>query len=592
MESAWRNMFKKLSKYIGEYKLPTILTPVLVGLEVVMEVLLPLIMAELIDRGIYAQEMGTVYKLGLILVLTALVSLFFGATNGFTAAKASAGFAKNLRKGLYYKVQEFSFSNIDKFSTASLVTRLTTDVSNVQQAFQMLMRIIVRAPLMFIFSLVAAFQINAKLAMIFVGVIPLLAIGIYVIVSKTHKIIQATFRKYDKLNSVVEENVSAMRVVKSFVLEDEETEKFKDVSNIIFKNFCTADSRMAFLPVIMDAAIYSCVLLVSWFGAKVIIASDPVAVANGTAALTPGTLMTLISYSIQILVSLLMFSMSSLMLTTAKASADRIIEVLDEVANIQNPNEPVMEVKDGSIEFDGVSFSYVNSKDRVCLKDLKIKIKSGETIGIIGGTGSGKSSFVNLIPRLYDVTEGVVKVGGVDVREYDLDVLRANVSMVLQKNILFSGSIKENIKWGDGEASDDEVIRACKLAQADDFVQSFSDKYDTHIEQGGTNVSGGQRQRLCIARALLKKPKILILDDSTSAVDTRTDALIRKAFREEIPNTTKIIIAQRISSVEDADRIIVLDDGMINGFGTHEELLKSNAIYKEVYDSQMKGSEA
>lgn len=585
-------MFKKLSKFIGEYKLPTIITPILVALEVIMEVLIPLVMADLIDKGIYAGEMNTVYKLGLELVILALFSLMFGATNGFTAAKASAGFAKNLRQGLYYKVQDFSFANIDKFSTASLVTRLTTDVSNVQQAFQMLTRIMVRAPLMFVFSFVAAMKINKSLALIFVAVIPVLAFAIFKIISKAHKIIQATFKKYDKLNNVVEENVNAMRVVKSFVLEDEETEKFKGVSETIFTNFRTAERRMAMMPVVMDTAIYTCVLLVAWLGAKIIVTQDPAAIANGTAALSTGELMTLITYSIQILTSLMMFSMVSLMLTTAKASADRIIEVLDEIPDIKNPEKPKTEVKDGSIEFNNVSFSYINDKDRLCLKDVDIKIKSGETIGIIGGTGSGKSSFVNLIPRLYDVTEGNVKVGGVDVREYDLNTLRSEVAMVLQKNVLFSGTIKENLRWGDENATDEDIIRVCKLAQADEFIQGFPDKYDTYIEQGGTNVSGGQKQRLCIARALLKKPKVLILDDSTSAVDTKTDAMIRTAFREEIPNTTKFIIAQRINSIEDADKIIVLDDGMINGFGTHEELLKTNAIYKEVYESQMKGSES
>lgn len=586
------NMFKKLSKFIGEYKLPTIITPILVALEVIMEVLIPLVMADLIDKGIYAGEMSTVYKLGLQLVILALFSLCFGATNGFTAAKASAGFAKNLRRGLYHKVQDFSFANIDKFSTASLVTRLTTDVSNVQQAFQMLTRIMVRAPFMSIVAFIAAMKINASLAIIFVAIIPVLAFAIFKIISKAHKIIQATFRKYDKLNNVVEENVNSMRVVKSFVLEDEETEKFEEVSETICNNFITADKRMALMPVVMDTAVYTCVLLVAWLGAKIIVVQNSEAIANGTAALTPGELMTLISYSIQILISLMMVSMCSLMLTTAKASADRIVEVLDEESDIKNPENAVTEVKDGSIEFNNVSFSYVNDKERLCLKDIDIKIKSGETIGIIGGTGSGKSTLVNLISRLYDVTEGSVKVGGVDVREYDLTTLRSEVAMVLQKNVLFSGTIKENLRWGDENATDEDIMRVCKLAQADEFIQGFPDKYDTYIEQGGTNVSGGQKQRLCIARALLKKPKVLILDDSTSAVDTKTDAMIRTAFREEIPNTTKLIIAQRINSIEDADKIIVLDDGMINGFGTHEELLKTNAIYKEVYESQMKGSES
>ncbi len=577
-------MIKKLAKFIGEYKLPTIITPILVALEVVMEVLIPLVMAELIDKGVYAGEMNIVYKLGIELVILAMFSLFFGGTNGFTAAKASAGFAKNLRQALYYKVQGFSFANIDKFSTASLVTRLTTDVSNVQQAFQMLTRITVRAPLMFLFALIAAVRINAKLALIFICVIPVLGFAIFKIISKTHPIMKATFKKYDKLNNVVEENVSSMRVVKSFVLEDEEIEKFKGVSSVIYNNFVRAEKNMAFMPVIMDTAIYTCIVLVSWLGARVIVDSN-------MTALTTGELMTLITYSIQILMSLLMVSMVSLMLTTSKASGDRIIEVLEENSDITNPESPITEVKDGSVEYNDVSFSYINDMNKLCLKDINIKIKSGEVVGIIGGTGSGKSSLVNLIPRLYDATKGNVKVGGIDVKEYDLKVLRDQVACVLQKNVLFSGTVSENIRWGNENATDEEVERVCKLAQADDFVKAFPDGYNTHIEQGGTNVSGGQKQRLCIARALLKKPKILILDDSTSAVDTRTDALIRKAFREEIPDTTKIIIAQRINSIEDADKIIVMDGGVINGFGTHEELLKTNAIYKEVYDSQMKGSD-
>ena len=577
-------MIKKLSKFIGQYKIPTILTPILISLEVVMEVIIPLVMAELIDKGVYAGEMNLIYKLGLELVILAMFSLFFGATNGFTAAKASAGFAKNLRQALYYKVQEFSFSNIDKFSTASLVTRLTTDVSNVQQAFQMLIRITVRAPLMFAFSLIAALKINAKLALIFVCVIPVLGFAIYKIISKTHPIMKATFKKYDKLNNVVEENVSSMRVVKSFVLEDEEIEKFKGVSGVIYNNFIKAEKNMTFMPVIMDTAIYTCVVLVSWLGAKIIVDSN-------MTLLTTGELMTLITYSIQILTSLLMVSMVALMLTNAKASGDRIVEVLDEEIDIVNKENAITEVKDGSIEFDNVSFSYVKDMEKLCLKNINIKINPGEVVGIIGGTGTGKSTLVNLIPRLYDVTDGILKVGGIDVREYDIKTLRDQVACVLQKNVLFSGTISENIRWGNENATDEDIERVCKLAQADDFIKAFPDGYNTHIEQGGTNVSGGQKQRLCIARALLKKPKILILDDSTSAVDTRTDALIRKAFREEIPDTTKIIIAQRINSVEDADKIIVIDGGVINGFGTHEELLKTNAIYKEVYDSQVKGSD-
>ena len=578
-------MIRKLSKFIGEYKLPTILTPVLIALEVVMEVLIPLIMADLIDKGVYAGEMSEVYKLGIELVGAALLSLFFGATNGFTAAKASAGFAKNLRKELYNKVQSFSFANIDKFSTASLVTRLTTDVTNVQQAFQMLIRITVRAPLMFAISLIAAINISAKLSMIYLVVIPLLGAGIAFIILKTYPIMQKTFKIYDKLNNVVEENVSAIRVVKSFVLEDEEKDKFNTVSNTIHGNFVKAEKMIAFMSPIMQTAMYGTTLVVCWLGAKIIVSS-------GMTEFTTGELMTLMTYSIQILSSLLMVAMITLMLTTAKASAERIVEVLDEVPDIKNPEKTITKVKDGSIEFNNVSFSYVNDKDKECLKDINLKIKSGEVIGIIGGTGSGKSSLVNLIPRLYDATEGIVKVGGKDVKEYDIETLRNEVSCVLQKNVLFSGTVSENIRWGDENASDEEVERVCKLAQADDFVKAFPDGYNTHIEQGGTNVSGGQKQRLCIARALLKKPKILILDDSTSAVDTKTDALIRKAFKEEIPDTTKIIIAQRVNSVQDADKIIVMDGGKVSGFGTHEELLKTNEIYREVYELQTKGSDS
>lgn len=576
-------MIKKLAKYIGEYKLPTILTPILITLEVIMEVIIPLRMADLIDYGVYAGEMDIVWKLGLELVILALLSLTFGATNGIAAAKASAGFAKNLRKELYYKVQDFSFSNIDKFSSASLVTRLTTDVTNVQQAFQMLIRIAVRAPLMFIVSVIAAIKINASLASIFLAAIPILGIAVFAVMRRAHPIMEKTFKIYDNLNNVVEENVSAVRVVKSFVLEEEEKNKFKNVSNTIFGNFVKAEKMIALISPIMMIASYTCVILVSWLGARIIVESN-------MTTLKTGELMTLLTYSIQILSSLMMLAMVALMLTISRASAERIVEVLDEVPDIKNPENPILEVKNGDIELRNVSFSYVKNKEKECLKDINIKIKSGETIGIIGGTGSGKTSLVNLIPRLYDATEGEVLVGDVNVKDYDLDVLRNEVACVLQKNVLFSGTVSENIRWGNENATDEEVERVCQLAQADDFVKAFPDGYNTHIEQGGTNVSGGQKQRLCIARALLKKPKILILDDSTSAVDTKTDALIRKAFKEEIPNTTKIIIAQRINSVEDADKIIVMESGKINGFGTHEALLENNEIYREVYESQMKGS--
>ena len=577
-------MLKKLSKSVREYKWAAFITPVFVTLEVIMEVVIPLLMANLIDDGVYMGEMNAALKIGVELIIAAVLSLIFGCLSGITASKASAGFAKNLRKDLYYKVQDFSFANIDKFSTASLVTRLTTDVSNVQQAFQMLTRITVRAPLMLVISVIMAININAELSMILLIIVPIIAITLFFILRYVHPLMEKVFRKYDDLNEVVEENVSGIRVVKSFVIEEKEKKKFGKVSSDIYNTFSKAEKIMAFTMPTMQFAIYLCIILVSWFGANII-------VNTGMTDLTTGQLMTFITYSIQILSSLMMISMVIMMLTIARASAERIYEVLIEEPNIKDKENPVTEVKNGDIEFNNVSFSYVDDKEKECLKDINLKIESGQTIGIIGGTGSGKSSLVNLIPRLYDVTEGSVKVGDVDVRDYDLKALRDQVSCVLQKNVLFSGTITENIKWGDENATDEDVQRVCKLAQADEFIQGFPDKYNTYIEQGGTNVSGGQKQRLCIARALLKKPKILILDDSTSAVDTKTDSLIRKAFREEIPDTTKIIIAQRISSVEDADKIIVIDDGKINGFGTHEELLKNNAIYKEVYDSQMKGSD-
>ena len=577
-------MLKKLSKSVREYKWAAFITPVFVTLEVIMEVVIPLLMANLIDDGVYMGEMNAALKIGVELIIAAVLSLIFGCLSGITASKASAGFAKNLRKDLYYKVQDFSFANIDKFSTASLVTRLTTDVSNVQQAFQMLTRITVRAPLMLVISVIMAININAELSMILLIIVPIIAITLFFILRYVHPLMEKVFRKYDDLNEVVEENVSGIRVVKSFVIEEKEKKKFGKVSSDIYNTFSKAEKIMAFTMPTMQFAIYLCIILISWFGANII-------VNTGMTDLTTGQLMTFITYSIQILSSLMMISMVIMMLTIARASAERIYEVLIEEPNIKDKENPVTEVKNGDIEFNNVSFSYVDDKEKECLKDINLKIESGQTIGIIGGTGSGKSSLVNLIPRLYDVTEGSVKVGDVDVRDYDLKTLRDQVSCVLQKNVLFSGTITENIKWGDENATDEDVQRVCKLAQADEFIQGFPDKYNTYIEQGGTNVSGGQKQRLCIARALLKKPKILILDDSTSAVDTKTDSLIRKAFREEIPDTTKIIIAQRISSVEDADKIIVIDDGKINGFGTHEELLKNNAIYKEVYDSQMKGSD-
>ena len=577
-------MIKRLMKSIREYKTPSLLAPFFVALEVVLEVIIPLLMANLIDDGIYQGEMKLVYKIGIELIICAILSLIFGMLSGMFAAKASSGFAKNLRQDLYYKVQTFSFTNIDKFSTSSLVTRLTTDITNVQMAYQMIIRIAVRAPSMLIISLFFAFSINRSLSLIFLIVIPILGFGLFYISKKVHPIMERVFKRYDALNNVVEENVGAIRVVKSFVLEKEEIKKFKHVSNEIYQGFSKAEKILAFNGPLMQFAIYACILLISWFGAKIIVTTN-------MTGLTTGELMTMFTYSIQILSSLMMLSMIFVMITISRASIERIVEVLEEEPSIKDKKDPIYEVKDGSIDFDKVSFSYVGKKEKECLKNINLHIKSGETIGIIGGTGSGKSSLVNLIPRLYDVTEGSLKVGGVNVKDYDLEALRKEAACVLQKNVLFSGTITENIRWGDEKASKEEVERVCKLAQADEFIQKFPKKYDTYIEEGGTNVSGGQKQRLCIARALLRKPKILILDDSTSAVDTKTDNLIQTAFKEEIPDTTKIIIAQRISSVENCDRIIVIYHGEINGIGTHEELLKSNKIYKEIYNSQTKGSD-
>ena len=579
-----REMLKTLGKSVREYKKPALLTPFLVTLEVIMEVVIPLLMANLIDKGIYAGQMNEILKIGVMLVVASLLSLAFGILSGITASKASAGFAKNLRKDLYYKIQDFSFTNIDKFSTSSIVTRLTTDVSYVQMAFQMLTRIVVRTPLMLIFSLIMSFSINAKLALIFLALMPVIGITLYVIMSKAHPIFERVFKKYDVLNNVVEENTNGIRVVKSYLLEESEKKKFGNISNEIYVDFSKAQRLMSLTNPVMQFSMYLAIILISWFGAKIIVTTNMV-------DLEVGQLTSLITYGIRLLSSLMMLAMLLVMSTMARNSAERIYEILIEKPDLANPKKPIKEVKNGSIEFKNVSFSYVGNKKKECLKNINIQIKSGETVGIIGGIGSGKSTLVSLIPRLYDATEGKVEVGGKDVKQYDIETLRNNVSVVLQKNVLFSGTIKENLKWGDKDATDEEIVRACKLAQADNFIEEFPDKYDTNIEQGGTNVSGGQRQRLCIARALLKKPQILILDDSTSAVDTKTDSLIRKAFKEEIPNTTKIIIAQRIASVQDADKIIVLDNGTVNGIGTHEELLKSNEIYREVYESQVKGGD-
>ena len=576
-------MIKELAKYIKQYKKDAILTPIFVIGEVVMEVVIPFLMAKIIDVGIQNSDLNYIFKIGIVLVVSAFLSLTFGMLSGRYAAKASAGFAKNLRQGMFYNIQNYSFTNIDKFSTSSLVTRLTTDVTNVQQAFQMIIRILVRAPIMLIFAFFMVFSINTTLAWIFVFTMPVLAVVLFFIAITAHPYFEKVFKKYDTLNRVVGENLNAIRVVKAYNREEHEEEKFGKVNNEVYNLFKKAEKIVAFNGPAMQLAIYTCILLLSWIGAKLIV--------GGT--MQTGELSSIITYAWQILSSLMMISFVFVMIIIAQSSAERIIEVLNEESTIKNKENPVKEVKDGSISFKDVSFQYDDAKaeDELPLEDINIDIKSGETIGIIGGTGSSKSTIVNLIPRLYDVIRGSIKVGGVDVKDYDIETLRNEVAVVLQKNVLFSGTIKENLRWGNKNATDEEIVRACKLAQADGFIQEFPDKYDTVLDQGGTNVSGGQKQRICIARALLKKPKILILDDSTSAVDTKTDALIRKAFREEIPNTTKIIIAQRISSIEDADRIIVLEDGKINGIGTSEELLKTNAIYQEVYESQKKGED-
>ena len=577
-------MIKRLSKCIREYKVPTILAPIFISLEVILEVFIPRIMGSLMDNGIDKGDTGYVVKAGLLLVVLCFLSLASGVASGTAAAKASAGFAKNLRHDMYHNVQSFSFANIDKFSTSGLVTRLTTDVTNLQNSFQMIIRIAVRSPAMLIFSLTMALSINAKISSIFLCVIPFLAIGLALIISKAHPIFKRVFKTYDKLNNVVNENLHGIRVVKSFVREDEEEKKFKGVSGIIFSDTKKAEGLLAFNAPLMQFSSYTCMLLIAWFGAKLIIGS-------GAVEMTTGDLFSVITYTMQILSTLMMLSMIFVMLTMSKASGERVCEVLDEKSDLHNPENPVMQVKDGSIVFENVGFSYAKNEDNLCLKNVNLTINSGETVGVIGATGSSKTSFVQLIPRLYDVTTGTLKVGGVDVREYDLDTLRNDVAMVLQKNVLFSGTIKDNLRWGNENATDEEMIEACKLAQADPFIQEMPDGYDTYIEQGGTNVSGGQKQRICIARSLLKKPKILILDDSTSAVDTKTDALIRIAFKQYIPETTKIIIAQRISSIQDADKIIVLDGGEVSAFGTHDELMKTSEIYKDVYTSQVKGGE-
>lgn len=572
-------MIKRLSQCIREYKKDSILSPLYVLVESLLDVAIPFVMAGLIDKGIEAGNMSMILRYGAILVGFALVALTFGVLSGRSCARATAGFARNLRHDMFHHLQVYSFSNIDKFSSAGLVTRLTTDVSNVQNAFMMIIRTLIRCPAMLIFAMVMSFRINHDISLIFLAVIPILGVGLYLIIKHVHPVFERVFKTYDRLNGVVQENLSGIRVVKNFVREDHEIEKFDTISGTIYKDFSLAERILALNSPLMQGCVYACMILVSWLGAKQIVIGN----------MSTGNLMSFFTYIMQILSSLMMLSMVFVMITMSRASAERIVEVLDEESDITNCDNPVYEVKDGSVEFTDVSFSYAKRPDKTVLDDIDLIIPSGQTVGIIGGTGSSKSSLVQLIPRLYDVTGGCVKVGGIDVRNYDLQTLRHNVAMVLQKNTLFSGTIKENLRWGNPDATDEELVHACRLAQADDFIRTFPDGYDTYIEQGGTNVSGGQKQRLCIARAILRKPKILILDDSTSAVDTKTDALIRQAFREEIPNTTKIIIAQRISSVMDADQIVVMDNGRINACGTHEELLANNEIYREVYESQQKG---
>ena len=572
-------MIKKLASHLGEYKRAAILTPMFSALEAVMDILLPTIMAFIIDLGIEKGDMNAIVKYGLLTFAVAAIALLLGVLAGKYAAEASTGFAGNLRDAMYENIQHYSFSNIDKFSTAGLVTRMTTDVTNLQNAFQMMERMCVRAPVHLVFALIMAFSIGGPLALIFVVAIAFLLAVLASIMVPTFKIFDRVFKNYDNLNSSVQENVSAIRVVKSFVREGFENEKYTKACEGLYQQFVNAESRLSFNNPAMLTAIYGCNIALSWFGAKYIL--------HG--ALTTGQLNALFGYIMNILMALMMLSMAFVMISMSAASAKRIVEVLDETTDLPPAKAPVQEVKDGSIRFDHVTFKYKHGSGQPVLNDITFDIKPGETLGIIGGTGSAKSSLVQLIPRLYDAESGTVSVGGVDVRDYDLDVLRHEVSMVLQKNVLFSGTILDNLRWGSENASEEECIRVAKLACADEFIERFPDKYNTWIEQGGSNVSGGQKQRLTIARALLRKPKVLILDDSTSAVDTATDAKIRKAFREEIPGTTKIIIAQRISSVQDADRILVLDNGQINGLGTHEELLKNNAIYQEVYNSQTQG---
>ena len=574
-------MLKTLASQVKEYKKASIITPIFVTFEVIMELLIPLLMSTLIDNGISTGNMKHVFIVGGVMVVIAGLSLLFGVLSGKSAALASTGFAKNLRKSMYENIQSFSFSNIDKYSTAGLVTRMTTDVTNVQNSYQMILRMCFRAPMMLIFALIMSFTISKKLSSLFLVAIVFLGICLALIISNAHPVFMKVFKKYDDLNASVQENVNAIRVVKAYVREDYEIKKFEKAADNVYKLFVKAESILACNMPAMMLSVYGCILGLSWFGANMIVGGS----------LTTGQLVSLFSYIMNIMISLMMLSMVFVMVTMSKASAERIAEVLEEKSDLTNPENPDFEIENGDIDFNNVNFAYKKGSKKYVLQNIDLHIKSGETIGIIGGTGSSKSSLVNLISRLYDVSEGSVFVGGKDVRSYDIETLRNEVSVVLQKNVLFSGTIKENLRWGDKNATDEEIIRACELACANEFIDTLPNGYDTYIEQGGTNVSGGQKQRLCIARALLKKPKILILDDSTSAVDTATDAKIRNAFSKEIPNTTKIIIAQRISSVQDADKIIVLDDGKISGIGTHEELLENNEIYADVYNSQVKGDD-
>ena len=572
-------MLKKLLAYVGEYKKVSLLSPLFISVEVILEILIPFLMASIIDDGLNKGNMKHIYFIGLITLIIAMLSLSTGFAAGRCAAKASSGFAKNIRKAVFYRIQNFSFTNIDKFSTAGLITRFTTDIANIQNSYQMILRLLVRAPLMLIFATMMTIYISPGLSTIFIGAIIILGIVMAVVIFLVHPIFLKAMKKYDKINSDLQENINAVRVVKAYVRENYEINKFKNSTDGLRNTLLKAEKIIIFVAPAMQFCMYSCIILLSWFGAKKIVAGN----------LTTGQLMSLFSYTSNILMSLLMFAMVIVTITFSRASGERIVEVLDEEPSIKNIDNPVLEVKDGSISFENVNFSYSNNPEVLNLENINLHINQGETIGIIGGTGSAKSALVQLIPRLYDVLHGEVKVGGVNVKNYDIKTLRDNVAMVLQKNVLFSGTIKENLMWGNKDATEEEMIHACRLAQADEFIQRFPDKYDTYIEQGGANISGGQKQRLCIARALLKNPKILILDDSTSAVDTKTDKLIREAFKNEIPDITKIIIAQRISSVKDVDEIIVLDDGKISGIGVHEELIISNSIYKEVHDSQEEG---